>query len=129
METDVPLEELLVYFNVLSVLFYVSLHLVTTSQLLNSAKFRGTAPFRPKGQLFRYTLMIEFGSRVNQDSYLSDRGQIARLSYDLEKSVRNLFHGPMFGKIQTKLLLIPVKEIPNMGSKQFDCPITLPHFK
>ena len=26
------------------------------------------------------------------------------------KSVRNLFHAPMFGKIKTKLLLIPAKE-------------------
>ena len=41
----------------------------------------------------------------------------------------NLFHGPMFGKIKTKLLLIPGKGTPNMGSKQFDCPITLLHFK
>ena len=34
------------------------------------------------------------------------------------------FHGPMFGKIETKLLLIPAKETPHMGSKQCDCPIT-----
>ena len=45
------------------------------------------------------------------------------------KSVRNEFHGPMFGKIKTKLLLIPANETPNMGSKQYDCPITLLHFK
>ena len=32
------------------------------------------------------------------------------------KSVRNLFHGPKFGKIKTKLLLIRAKETPNMGS-------------
>ena len=51
------------------------------------------------------------------------------LPYDFEKSVLNLFHGPMFGKIKTKLLLIPAKETPNMNSKQFDCPITLLHFK
>ena len=35
----------------------------------------------------------------------------------------------MFGKIKTKLLLIPAKETPNMGSKQFDYPITLLYFK
>ena len=34
----------------------------------------------------------------------------------------------MFGKIKTKLLLIPAKETPNMGSKQFDYPITLLYF-
>ena len=34
------------------------------------------------------------------------------------------FHGPMFGKIGTKLLLIPAKETPRMGSKQCDYPIT-----
>ena len=39
------------------------------------------------------------------------------------------FHGPMFGKIKTKLRVIPAKETPNMSSKQFDCPITLLHFK
>ena len=36
------------------------------------------------------------------------------------RSVRNLFHRPMFGKIKTKLLLIPAKETPNMGSKQMN---------
>ena len=40
------------------------------------------------------------------------------------KSVRNLFHGPMFGKIKPKLLLLSTKETTNMGSKQFYCPIT-----
>ena len=35
----------------------------------------------------------------------------------------------MFGKIKTKFLLIPAKETPNMGSKQFDCLITSLHFK
>ena len=35
----------------------------------------------------------------------------------------------MFGNIKTNLLHIPAKETPNMGSKQFDCPITLLHFK
>ena len=50
---------------------------------------------------------------------------IERLSYDLEREI----HGPMFGKIKTKLLLIPAKETPNMVSKQFDCPITLLHLK
>ena len=46
------------------------------------------------------------------------------------KSVPNfLFHGQIFGAIKTKLLLILAKETPNMGSKQFDCPITLLHFK
>lgn len=45
------------------------------------------------------------------------------------QSVRYLFHEPMFGKIKTKLLLIPSKETPNMGSKHFNCPITLLHFK
>ena len=34
------------------------------------------------------------------------------------------YHGPMFGKIETKLLLIPAEETPHMGSKQCDCPIT-----
>ena len=28
----------------------------------------------------------------------------------------------MFGKIETKCLLIPAKETPNMGSKHFDLP-------
>ena len=50
---------------------------------------------------------------------------IERFSYDLER----VFHGPMFGKIKTKLLLIPAKETPNMASRQFDCPITLLHLK
>ena len=27
------------------------------------------------------------------------------------------------------LIIIPAKETPNMGSKHFDCPITLLHFK
>ena len=44
-------------------------------------------------------------------------------------SIQNLLHGPMCGKIKTKLLLIPATETPNMGSKHFDCPITLLHFK
>ena len=37
----------------------------------------------------------------------------------------------MFGMIKIKLLLtcMPAKETPNMGSKQFDCPVTLLHFK
>ena len=35
----------------------------------------------------------------------------------------------MFRQLKTKLLLIPAKKTPNMGSKQFDCPITLLHFK
>ena len=43
---------------------------------------------------------------------------IERLSYDFEKSVHDVFHGPMFGKIKTKVLLISAKETPNMGSKQ-----------
>ena len=30
---------------------------------------------------------------------------------------------------ETRFLFIPAKEIPNMGSKQFDFPITLLHFK
>ena len=30
---------------------------------------------------------------------------------------------------KTRLLLIPAKETPNVGSKQFDCPIILLHFK
>ena len=34
------------------------------------------------------------------------------------------FHGPTFGKIETKLLLIPAKESTHRGSQQFDCPIT-----
>ena len=33
----------------------------------------------------------------------------------------------MFGHIKTKLLLIPAKETPNMGSKEFDCPMALLH--
>ena len=33
----------------------------------------------------------------------------------------------MFGKVKTKLLLIPSKETPTLGSKQFNCPITLLH--
>ena len=35
----------------------------------------------------------------------------------------------MFSKIKTKLLFIPAKETPNIGSKQFDSPITVLHFK
>ena len=34
-----------------------------------------------------------------------------------KKVLLYLFHGPMFGKIKTNLLLIPAKETPNMGSK------------
>ena len=46
-----------------------------------------------------------------------------------KKNVRSLFHGPMFGKIKKMLLFVPAKETPNMGSKQFDCLITLLQFK
>ena len=52
---------------------------------------------------------------------------LERLPHDLEKGFRNLFQGPVFGKIKTKLLLIPAKETTNMGSKEFDCPMTLLH--
>ena len=54
---------------------------------------------------------------------------IERLSYDLKKVFAICFTEPMFGNITTKLLLIPAKETPNMGSKQFDCPIILLYFK
>ena len=31
--------------------------------------------------------------------------------------------------LKTRLLFIPAKKTPNMASEQFDCPITLLHFK
>ena len=47
----------------------------------------------------------------------------------LKKCLQVFFHRPMFGKIKTNLFLIPTKDTRNMGSKQFDCPITLLYVK
>ena len=48
-----------------------------------------------------------------------------RLLYDLEKVFAICFMDQCLARLKQILSLFP----PNMGSKQFDCPITLLHFK
>ena len=76
----------------------------------------------------KHPLLLEVYQQCRVQIFDTVFAFIEQLSYDLE-SVRNLFYGPMFGKIKTKLLLIPTKETSNVGSKQFVYPITLLRFK
>ena len=64
---------------------------------LNRAGTTGTMPGRSIYLCFQVCVLNGRGNGFMYRTY-----HIKRLSYDLEKSVPNLFHGPMFGKIKTK---------------------------
>ena len=74
---------------------------------------------------WRYEISLLVLKNISQVS-ATPMKYLERFSYDLEKVLAICFKDQC---LATNYLLIPAEETPNMGSKQFDCPTKVLHFK